>query len=233
MLLSLPTWLIHILTVTEWLAAMLLFHRYGGLLGRGDLQRFAWAMTPHLLGGSAILLFHLSGDRVAWLLDGARLLTFAGSLLLLAATLALLPASRPPPARRWGPSLALLILAAGLLFALVQLPGRGGAVASLLPATNLAYLAFLVLLLVVARRDPLLFSPLSIFGFWFLLVFVAVTITTTHIATVHLGLPSLAHADLLHGASEALLSFGNLMIAVGVYVRLRALSAGRFVTIQE
>ena len=63
-------------------------------------------------------------------------------------------------------------------------------------------------------------------GFRFLLVFVAVTIYTQHVAVNVMGLPSLSHADLLHGGSEAFLSVSNLMIALGALVQLRRLQSG-------
>jgi hypothetical protein len=46
MLLSAPTWLIHLLTVGEWLAALLLLHRYGTLSRCPTLRLLALAMLP-------------------------------------------------------------------------------------------------------------------------------------------------------------------------------------------
>ncbi|MCF7979440.1 MAG: DUF2499 domain-containing protein [Chromatiaceae bacterium] len=217
MLLSVPTWIIHLLTVSEWLAAILLFRRYAIRIERPRLRWFAYAMIPHLLAGLAVLGFHLSGDQADGLIALSRLLTFVGSLSLLSATLLLLPEGRFP---RGGAAAVVMLL--GLPWGLLQWSfGEAGAIA-LLPAANLAYLGFLVMLLVLYRQDRALFSALTVFGFWFLLVFVAVTITTTRIATLRLVLPSLSHADLLHGASESLLSVSNFLIAFGVYRRLQA-----------
>jgi len=58
MLLSLPTWVIHLMTVSEWLAAILLLRRYAARIERPALAGFAYAMLPHLFGGLAILGFH-------------------------------------------------------------------------------------------------------------------------------------------------------------------------------
>jgi hypothetical protein len=216
MLLSLPTWIIHLLTVTEWLAAIVLIRAYALRIERPRLRLFAYAMLPHLLGGLLVLAFHASGDRTGRLLDTARLLTFLGSLSLLAATVLMLRVPRVKVAR-----LAGVVVLLGLAWGLSRL--LGGGAGTLLPGTNLLYLTFLVALLVVQRQDRRLFSPVTVAGFWFLLVFVAVTITTTRIATVRFGLPSLSHADLLHGASESLLSVSNFLIALGAHGRLRAL----------
>ncbi|AFL75290.1 DUF2499 domain-containing protein [Thiocystis violascens] len=213
MLLSWPTWLIHLFTVTEWLVAMRLFWRYGTLIQRREPRVFAVCMTPHLLGGILILLFHLSGDTQRWLLELARVMTFGGSLSLLAATLAMTLGRR----QRW----AWVIVPAGLLWALAQWPLLGDSSAVLLRGANVAYLLFLLTLLLVYRRDRTLFSPVTIGGFWFLLAFVAVTILSTRIATVTQGLPSLSHADLLHGASESLLSVSNLLVALGVFLHIQ------------
>ncbi|MBK5939466.1 hypothetical protein CCR96_09430 [Halochromatium roseum] len=216
MLLSVPTWIIHLLTVSEWCAAILLLRRYAIRIERRRLRWFAYAMIPHLLAGLAVLGFHLSGDQADGLITLSRLLTFVGSLSLLSATLLLLPEGRFSPG-----STAAAVMALGLVWGLFSWWFGEAGSAALLPAANLVYLGFLLMLLVLYRQDRALFSALTVFGFWFLLVFVAVTITTTHIATQRLGLPSLSHADLLHGASEGLLSVSNFLIAFGVYRRLR------------
>ena len=220
MLLSIPTWIIHLLTVTEWLAAIVLIRRYAVAIENRRLQLFALAMIPHLLGGLMILAFHLSGDATQWLIGTARLFTFAGSLSLLAVSLWIL---QP----RWiaGARPAALVLTIGVLWAGWRFADGGGPTA-LLPATNLAYLSFLITLLLLYCKDRSLFSPVSVFGFWCLLLFVAVTIVATLVATTRLGLPSLTHADLLHGASESLLSVSNFLIAYGAYRRLRMATLG-------
>ncbi|QIK39013.1 DUF2499 domain-containing protein [Caldichromatium japonicum] len=216
MLLSWPTWIIHLLTVSEWALALLFFWRYGRLIQRSELQRFAFAMTPHLAAGLAILGFHLSGDTWHVLLEGARALNLLGSLLLLAATSTMLPTLRPLRPWLWS------IVPLGVVWALVvHWPPVGEEGLKILRLANLAYLLFLISLLAVYRADQRLFSPLSIAGFCFLLVFVAVTIAATHLATARWGLPSLSHADPLHGFSESFLSVANLLVAWGAYRRLK------------
>ncbi|SRR6056297_63928 len=217
MLLSVPTWIIHLLTVSEWFAAIVLFARYGRAIDSRPLRLFALCMVPHLLAGLSILLFHAGGDRWDGVLTAGRSLTFVGSLLLMAATVAMLPVRHA--GRVWW--LVPLVLIAGLVHAAMSADGAR----ALLPPTNVLYLVFLVSLLFVRRADPRLFSRLSVAGFWFLLVFVAVTIYTQHLAVDVRGLPSLSHADLLHGGSEAFLSISNLMIALGAMLQLRRLRA--------
>jgi hypothetical protein len=219
MLLSLPTWIIHVLTVSEWLVAIVLFERYGRAISSAALRRFALCMLPHLSAGACMLLFHASGDQWDALLGAARGLTFVGSLMLLAAVLSMLPLKHA--GKVWW--LVPLVLAGGLAHAATAAEG----VAALLPLTNTMYLVFLVALLFARRADPRLFSWLSVAGFWFLLVFVIVTLFNQHVAVNVWELPSLSHADALHGASEAVLSLSNLMIALGVHFQLRRLRADR------
>ncbi|MEE4639611.1 MAG: DUF2499 domain-containing protein [Wenzhouxiangella sp.] len=219
MLLSLPTWIIHILTVSEWLVALVLFERYGRAIGSSHLRLFALCMVPHLFAGASILLFHVGGDQWDAVLGAARALTFVGSLMLLGATLSMLPIRHSN--KVWW--LVPIVLAGGLAYSATHSEGA----AALLPLTNSMYLVFLVALLFVRRADPRLFSRLTVAGFWFLLVFVIVTLFNQHVAVNVWGLPSLSHADTLHGASEAVLSLSNLMIALGVHLQLRRQGANQ------
>ncbi|MBK1640514.1 hypothetical protein CKO12_01195 [Chromatium okenii] len=212
MLLSLPTWFIHIATVGEWLVAMFLFWQYGRLIQNRKLQFFALSMTPHLCAGIFILLFHSSNDTHVLYLTVASFLTFTGSLLLLTAALTLLLNQY----WRWSG----LVIGSGLIWILMQWSLFGENSALFLRAANLYHISFLLVLLAVYRRQPTLFSPLIISGFWLLLVFVAVTLLSTQIAVTQQGLPSLSHHDLLHGLSESVLSVSNLLIAIGVSQRI-------------
>jgi hypothetical protein len=221
MLLSLPTWIVHLLSVTEWFAAMVLFERYGRLIRRQELRLFALCMTPHLLGGACILWFHFGGDIEPRLLDAARALNFCGSLLLLSAALAM--ALRCKGART-RPAWFIVLL--GVAWGGVQLLMTPDPSAALLRGTNLFYLLFLMTLVWLDRVDRSLFSRLTIGGFWFLLVFVAVTIFNTWVATQQNGLPSLSHDDVRHGLSESLLSLSNLMVALGAYSQIKRARGG-------
>jgi len=154
------------------------------------------------------------------LMGVAQLFMFAGSLSLLAVSLWMLQ-----PRRVGGAWLAVLVIAVGTLWGGWQLVSAGDPL-SLMPGTNAAYLTFLVTLLLLYRKDESLFSPITIVGFWFMLVFVAVTVVAIQVATKQLGLPSLSHADTLHGAAESLLSISNFLIALGAYRQLRRARGG-------
>lgn len=55
---------------------------------------------------------------------------------------------------------------------------------------------------------------LALFGFYFLLVFVAVTIPAGIYAQLHYG-QALANVDWLHGSAESLLTLTNILIVLG------------------
>ncbi len=218
MLLSFPTWCIHLLTVTEWLVAIRLFYQYGLNIQQPALCQFAYSMVPHSIAGGLILLFHASGDQWILVLNAARMLTFIGSLMLLTATVSLVFTLRGQSSMFiwWGVPLFGL----GWLLIKIMQTGLTDLGTTLLLGTNILYLSFLFVLLVVYRQDRRVFSPMTIAGFWLLLGFVAVTITATYFAK-QAGFPSLSHADYLHGLSESVLSLSNFLIAMGVYRRLQ------------
>lgn len=55
---------------------------------------------------------------------------------------------------------------------------------------------------------------LVLFGFYFLLVFVAVTIPAGIYAQIHYG-EMLANVDWLHGSAESLLTISNIIVVLG------------------
>ncbi len=57
---------------------------------------------------------------------------------------------------------------------------------------------------------------LALAGFYFLLVFVAVTIPAGLYAQVHYG-KMLANVDWLHGSAESLLTISNILVVLGFY----------------
>jgi len=97
---------------------------------------------------------------------------------------------------------------------------------TILQLSSVVYLTFLVLLLVLFRRDRTIFSALTVAGFWFVLVFISVTVYCIYLATVVRGYPTLSHDDLLHGLAESLLTVSNLMIAIGAHRKIREFEAG-------
>lgn len=216
MLLSFPNWIIHISSALEWgIAAALLFH-YGRITKRRDIRLFALAMLPHWIGSFFVLGYHISGDSIPLLLDMSELINLFGSTALLLATLSLLKTSKKASASGYTAALAAIMIAgkpqswlgADIFDAILQL-------------SSVVYLTFLVLLVKVWRRDRTIFSGLTVAGFWFVLIFISVTIFCMYLATEVRGYPTLSHDDLLHGLAESLLSVSNLMIAIGAHRKIR------------
>ncbi len=216
MLLSLPNWIIHLSSALEWgIAAALLFH-YGKITGRRDIRFFGLAMLPHWSGSFFVLGYHISGDTIPMLLDMSELINLFGSTALLLATLNLLKSTKKASATSYTAALAAIMIAgkpqsylgADIFDAILQL-------------SSVVYITFLVLLLKVWRRDRTIFSGLTVAGFWFVLIFISVTIFCMYLATVVRGYPTLSHDDLLHGLAESLLSISNLMIAIGAHRKIK------------
>ena len=216
MLLSFPNWVIHISSALEWgIAATLLFH-YGKISGRREIRLFGLAMLPHWSGSFFVLSYHISGDSIPLLLDMSELINLFGSTALLLATLNLLKSTKKVPAAGYTAAIAAIMIAgkpqtylgADIFDAILQL-------------SSVVYLTFLVLLLIVHKRDKTIFSGLTIAGFWFVLVFISVTIFCMYLATQVRGYSTLSHDDLLHGLAESLLTVSNLMIAFGAHRKIR------------
>ncbi|MEI7748967.1 MAG: DUF3593 domain-containing protein [Chlorobiaceae bacterium] len=216
MLLSFPNWVIHISSALEWgIAAALLFH-YGKITGRREIRLFGLAMLPHWSGSFFVLGYHISGDSIPLLLDMSELINLFGSTALLLATLNLLKSTKKVPAAGYTAAIAAIMIAgkpqsylgADIFDAILQL-------------SSVVYLTFLVLLLIVHKRDKTIFSGLTIAGFWFVLVFISVTIFCMYLATQVRGYSTLSHDDLLHGLAESLLTMSNLMIAFGAHRKIR------------
>jgi hypothetical protein len=223
MLLSIPTWLIHLSSMIEWGMAALLLYRYGASLGREDIKTFARLMLPHWAGGWCVIAFHFTGDAVSFWLDASKVVNFVGSVCLLYASADVIIGARP---RREAMSGSLFL--AALLIQSVQtfpeLYWRAKLIDAVFQLSSAIYFFFLLSLLLLYRRDKSVFSPVSIVGFWFLLVFVAVSVVCIYFSKQR-GYPTLTHDDLLHGFAESFLTISNLLIVIGIRQKQRALTA--------
>jgi hypothetical protein len=56
--LSLPTWAIHVSSVTEWVAAMALFWKYAEVTGNQRWKGMTWGMMPSLGSAMAACTWH-------------------------------------------------------------------------------------------------------------------------------------------------------------------------------
>ncbi len=217
MLLSFPNWIIHISSALEWGIAAALLFRYGKISGRRDIRLFGLAMLPHWSGSFFVLGYHVSGDTIPMLLDISELINVFGSTALLLATLNLLKSTNKAPAAGYVASIGAIMIAGK-----PQSWLGADIFDTILQISSVIYLTFLVLLLVVHRRDNTIFSGLTIAGFWFVLLFISVTIFCMYLATQVRGYATLSHDNLLHGLAESLLSISNLMIAIGAQQKIKA-----------
>lgn len=226
MLLSPLNWVIHIFSSLEWGVALVMLYRYGTLIGRKDVRRFALFMTPHWTGSWFVLAYHLSGDTIPLCLELSEAINLVGSVALLYATIRILKGDERLTESGRGNAFAGALFGG---FAVVA----GGSQSfmgnnlfdAILQISSIVYLSFLVLLLKVRKKDPVVFSGLTVAGFWFVLVFISVTVFCMYIAINLLGYQSLSHDDLLHGLAESLLSVSNLMIVLGIHQQTKRVLA--------
>ena len=220
MLLSPLNWVIHISSSLEWGVALVMLWRYGSFVGRRDIRRFALFMLPHWIGSWFVLAYHITGDTIMRLLEMSEAINLVGSIALLYATLKILKGDEKRDAK---PRTALMgALVGGVTMTAGGSPGYSFMMGkswfdAVLQVSSFVYLTFLVLLLKVRKKDPEAFSGLTVAGFWFVLVFISVTVVCMYISIHVLGYKSLSHNDFLHGLAESLLSASNLMIAIGVH----------------
>ncbi len=221
MLLSPLNWIIHISSSLEWGVALIMLYRYGLLIGRKDVRRFALFMIPHWIGSWFVLLYHLSGDTIMRFLELSEAINLVGSCALLYATLKILKGEEKreaKPLNTWtGALFGVVVLATGSNASLYSFMMGSTWFDAILQVSSIVYMAFLVMLLKVRKQDPEVFSGLTVAGFWFVLVFISVTVVCMYIAMHVLGYQSLSHDDFLHGLAESLLTTSNLMIVVGIH----------------
>ena len=217
MLLSLPNWLIHISSSAEWGIAALLMYRYGTLIERKDIQRLGLFMIPHWIGSWFVLAYHIKGDSIPLLLDLSETVNLFGSISLLYASLGILKTLKS--------TTTLNVMAFAGIFLLNGRPQSymgEDIFDAILQVSSVVYISFLISLIIIRKRDPALLSGLTVAGFWFVLVFISVTVFFIYLSTDVRGFATLSHDDLLHGSAESLLTVSNLMIVLGIHRQIKA-----------
>jgi hypothetical protein len=214
-LLSIPTWVIHLSSMIEWGIAAVLIFRYGKKIGRPEVSRFGLSLLPHWAGGWCVILFHVTNDTVSFWIESSKVLSLVGSASLFWGVWSMLRQTPKVP----------LATAAALLLLIPTFPDmlwRAKVLNIIFQLSSVIHLGFLVLLLILYRRDRTLFSGLTVAGFWFILIFISVSAVCFYYATSVRGYPTLTHDDLLHGFAESFLTLSNLMIVLGIRRTLRA-----------
>ncbi|MFN4067722.1 MAG: DUF2499 domain-containing protein [Thermosynechococcus sp.] len=82
--LSIPTWIVHISSVLEWMAAIWFVAQLDRRCPEQGWRWLAWAMFPALVSAMCACTWHYfdNAATLAWLVDLQALLTFIGNCTL-------------------------------------------------------------------------------------------------------------------------------------------------------
>lgn len=85
--LSLPTWIIHISSVIEWIAAIWLIWTYGEITGNRWWWALSFAMLPALVSAMCAITWHFfdNAESLEWLVTIQAAMTVVGNFTLCAA----------------------------------------------------------------------------------------------------------------------------------------------------
>ena len=85
--LSIPTWVIHISSVIEWIAAILVIWRYADVSGDPSWRALSAAMLPALVSAMCACTWHFfdNADALTWLVTLQATMTLVGNVALCAA----------------------------------------------------------------------------------------------------------------------------------------------------
>lgn len=86
--LSIPTWIIHVSSVAEWIAAIWLIWSYGDITGDRNWWWLSWAMIPALVGAMCACTWHFfdNAPTLEWLVTLQASMTVIGNCTLCAAS---------------------------------------------------------------------------------------------------------------------------------------------------
>lgn len=84
--LSIPTWIIHVSSVLEWTAAMVLIRRYADVTGNKAWRALAWGMLPALISAMCACTWHFFDNpaHLDWLVTLQAAMTLVGNCTLMA-----------------------------------------------------------------------------------------------------------------------------------------------------
>jgi hypothetical protein len=82
--LSLPTWVVHVSSVLEWMVAILLVWQFAGVSGHRAWRSLAWAMLPSLVSAFCACTWHFFDNppHLDWLVTLQASLTVVGNSTL-------------------------------------------------------------------------------------------------------------------------------------------------------
>ncbi len=203
--LSIPTWIIHVSSVIEWIAAIWLIWTYGTVSQNRAWWGLSFAMVPALVSAMCACTWHFfdNPDSLEWLVTLQATMTVVGNCTQMVAAWWIwrtAPATEPPQT-------VLRTIAPLPLLLAISLPTISKE--TLFGVSLFPYLGFLWFL-TRSRQTP----RLALVGFYVLLIFVAVTIPAGIYAKVAYG-ETLANVDWLHGGAESFLTLSNILVVLG------------------
>jgi hypothetical protein len=82
--LSLPTWIIHVSSVIEWIAAIWLITTYGQVTGDRSWKWLSYAMLPALISAMCACTWHFFDNSLSleWLVTVQASMTVLGNITL-------------------------------------------------------------------------------------------------------------------------------------------------------
>ncbi len=85
--LSIPTWIIHVSSVVEWIAAIWLIWKYGETIGNRAWGALSFGMLPALVSAMCACTWHFfeNSESLEWLVTLQASMTVIGNFTLFAA----------------------------------------------------------------------------------------------------------------------------------------------------
>ncbi|WP_431192489.1 DUF3593 domain-containing protein [Stenomitos frigidus] len=206
--LSIPTWIIHISSVVEWIAALWLIWTYGQVSQNPAWYGLSIAMLPALVSAMCACTWHFFDNPASldWLVTLQASMTVVGNCTQMVAAwwiwrsaAAQRSAAKPSSLNAILPLPILLLLPS--VFPIAK--------ETLFAVSLFPYLGFLWFL-TRSGQTP----RLALIGFYALLVFVAITIPAGLYAKTAYG-ANLADVDWLHGGAESFLTLSNILVVLG------------------
>lgn len=224
-LLSPWVWAIHIASVSEWTLAIILLWNYAGKMARPDLRRMSLAMLPHWGAGMCVLAWHFNNDtpNLPLLPRMQEFLTSVGSVSLCLTAVSLREWRARFP--RFSATVAGLGVVAIAYFSYLRMTTNyGGATGMMIQGAGMAYLAFIIFLIINRRWDKDAFNPVAITGYALIIFFIVTTISLTIVARKYFFVTSVTQVDWLHGIAEGTMTIANTTLALGILRNLRRIS---------
>jgi Protein of unknown function (DUF2499) len=96
--LSIPTWVIHISSVIEWIVAIGLIWQFAAVTDRPAWRSLSWGMLPALISAMCACTWHFYDNAVAleWLVTLQAAMTLVGNGTMMAAAWWIWRCAQPP-----------------------------------------------------------------------------------------------------------------------------------------